>query len=512
MTRLARAHVVYLLLSAVAVAGGSFACSTSGTESVRGAKAAAESKELDRNDILDDVSMTDATSMTATQVQTFLERTPYGVRSVLAGYQPKGKLASRIIADTAKEYEINPMVLLVRVQLAQNLVSRKTASDLELDRAFGCGCTDSESGASDTDDAGAKGTSSKPTSSATTCARELEGFENQARCSASTLRRAMDALAGADGATRSGWAKGKPKKTRDGIVVTPKNDATAALYGYLPWVGKLGGGKSDVGGNSAHWRLWNDFEEARSGGKNAKGGSSGDASIDGEGIDGDEQGDGGTSEPGCRVVGADDPCPSGTRCDRTDGLTGKCVAATCACGEGLFCDSSANPPRCVECTAKDTTSCRAEVEGDRCVEGKCGCVTSADCGYDRKRICDPTRGVCMDDPFPPKEPSPSAGDAGSALPTSDTPGSDTTPSPPPALPEDEYTSSSSSSSSSGSEKSKSSDDSEETLEVPKSDSGGCSAGGAGLLSRPGSSSGAALVAAAAALARYRRRRANDAPR
>lgn len=495
MTRLVSPGIATVLLVGVVAASvaGVAACSSSGAEVVRGNKAAAETAEIDRNDILDDAAMQDDESMTETEVQAFLERTPYGARSVLASYQPKGKRASTILVETARQYGINPMVLLVRLQLEQGLVSKKTATDRELDRAFGCGCSDT------------KASTAGDAASSHTCSPDLTGFENQARCAASTLRRAMDALAGSTGVTRSGWAKGKAKKTLDGIVVTPKNRATAALYGYTPWVGKLGGGKASVGGNSAHRRLWLDFEEARtagSGGKDASRADGGASAPDTE----DPEATGGEEIPasGCRVTDGEDSCPAGSRCDRSDGLVGTCVASTCACGEGTFCDSTANPPKCVECTAKDTSSCHAEGAGDRCVQGQCGCLTSADCGFDRRRICDPTRGVCMDDPFPQRGPDAGAADAGGAEPTTDLPGGTEGSEPPPSTPRlpsgDEGDEGESGSGG------KSKDDSEEELTLPKSDqaSSGCAASGKNAT---GAGTATLLAVVAAALAGIRRRSA-----
>jgi hypothetical protein len=487
MNRLGRICLVAVLLGSTSAASALAGFSTS-QERVTGARSAARERDLDPNDVLDDESMTNVNGSTVAELQAFLERTPYGGRSVLADYRPKGKSAAQIIVDTAREYRLNPVVLVVRAQLEQGLVSKATATSRDLERAFGCGCPDVVPGEAPRADAGA------PAQTAGTCSAQYSGFENQARCAGSTLRRALDRLAGPERATKSGWAKGKRKETLDEIAITPKNDATAALYSYTPWVGKLGGGRATVGGTSAHWELWHDFEQALR-----------TPSPEGRSEPAQEAG-----VAGCRVIDGRDSCPAGSRCDQSDGLVGRCAASSCDCSPGLFCDPSSK--RCVECTARDTINCRAERDGDACIAGACGCRTSADCGYDRARVCDPIRGVCIEDPVPrtsPEDDGPSgtppksgAPDAASADESNDSSGSSdgypfppTDPAPLPDLPPppsadgDGWT---------GGDAPRLKD---EKLEVPKSDSGGC----AMTPARSDQGQVTALLGLAVAAVFYRRR-------
>lgn len=364
------------------------ACSSASEDggSVSSGSAASENT-FDRDNVMEDDVMQDVDAAGAAEIQAFLERTPYGMRSVLADYRPKGKPVSQILVDTGREYGINPLVLLARLQIEQGLVSKSSAPEEELERAFGCGCADGRS-----------------------CSSRYLGFENQARCGAAVLQRSLERLRGPERETVSGWAKGASKQTLDGLSVTPANDATAALYTYTPWVGQLGGGRATVGGTSGFWKVFVAFEEALRGGSETSRASELDDGRDDEGAteecsergcdEGQVCGAEGTCVPGCRVTGGVDSCGAGQRCSRTDGLVGTCEAEACACTAGMFCDESTGEPRCVQCTAQDTTNCLAEAEGDACLpSGRCGCRTSADCGYDRKRICDPFRGVCMPDPF-----------------------------------------------------------------------------------------------------------------
>jgi hypothetical protein len=469
---MSRSALLAVVLAAATITSALAGCASRGERLSSNGSATTE-RTIDLDDLLDDASMTDDRSMTVEEVQSFLEQTPYGRRSVLASYRPKGKAASQIIVDTAREYALSPKLLLVRAQLEQGLVSKQTATPRQLDRALGCGCVDAPAAAGD--------------STGHTCAARYVGFENQVRCAASTLRHALDSLAGPKHATLSGWRKGTAKKTLDGIAVTPKNDATAALYAYTPWVGELGGGRSGVGGTSAHWQLWNDFSSSSSNGDSETTRRDGGAaepndpsdpsdpseplpSCEGTCSAGEVCSESGACVVGCQVLGTVDSCPSGSRCDRRDGLVGTCRAQTCACSGSAICDVSTGTPRCVQCTVDDTSSCRAEGAGEGCVAGRCGCRTSADCGYDRARICDPVRNVCIDDPTPsapaPAKPDAETDAAAPEPPEAEDPSTLPAPAATPDLPEPMPSKKSS----------KSSEKAAETIDVPGESSGGCAVG------------------------------------
>jgi MYXO-CTERM domain-containing protein len=140
--------------------------------------------------------------------------------------------------EAATKHGINPLELLVRVQMEQGLVSKKTASDESITLAFGCGCPHSP-----------------------VCSPKYEGFANQAECAAGTLSRSMDRALTTNG-TASGWKKGEEKLTQDMMEIVPANAATAALYTYTPWVGEAGGGKKGIGGVSLHHAVWTRFADA----------------------------------------------------------------------------------------------------------------------------------------------------------------------------------------------------------------------------------------------------------
>ncbi|TNF29709.1 MAG: hypothetical protein EP329_15100 [Deltaproteobacteria bacterium] len=163
-----------------------------------------------------DLVLTDAMYLDADQlldaddIQTLLEDTPYGGRSWLADEQVGGESFAELLVRTARDYGMSPLVLLSRMQVEASLVA-KTArpSDWLVDRAFGCGCYDGQP-----------------------CIAGYLGLENQLACSAETFSKLYDASVDGSGA----WRLGKQKKTLDGLYVTPRSHASAAMYAYTPWV------------------------------------------------------------------------------------------------------------------------------------------------------------------------------------------------------------------------------------------------------------------------------------
>ena len=76
---------------------------------------------------------------------------------------------------------------------------------------------------------------------------------------ATKLRQAMDALAD-DNRTPNGWATGIPKRTLDGVRVTPANDAITILLDYTQMAGDLWGGNlTDTRGAQGIYSAWERF-------------------------------------------------------------------------------------------------------------------------------------------------------------------------------------------------------------------------------------------------------------
>lgn len=178
---------------------------------------------FDADLLIEDAVFTNADALTAQAVQDLLEQSPYGRRSFLADEKIDGRPFSEVLVEVAAKHGVNPVMLLVRLQVAQSLVSKTTRpSGNAVDFALGCGCP-----------GGGKA-----------CDANFRGLAAQLECGAGVLRKHFDASNAGTGA----WRQGTAKKSLDGITVTPGNDATASLYAYAPWV------LEDTGGN---WLVWN---------------------------------------------------------------------------------------------------------------------------------------------------------------------------------------------------------------------------------------------------------------
>jgi hypothetical protein len=182
---------------------------------------------FDKNRLVPDEAFYDVGAMTAAEVQTFFEQTPYELRSFLADHRlADGRTVSAALHATAVSRGISPIILLVTLQKEAGLISRKSPpSRHRVDFAFGCGC---------------------PTS---TCSERWRGLDKQLECAADRFAEYTADMV-ADGATISGWGPGITRRTNDGHSVTPSNRATAALYTYTPLV--LRG----TGGNWLFWTVW----------------------------------------------------------------------------------------------------------------------------------------------------------------------------------------------------------------------------------------------------------------
>jgi len=143
------------------------------------------------------------------------------IRSVLAAYGSyfRGPVKdvdgvefdpSVTIYRAAQRYRINPKVILTTLEKENEGITRTTRPS---DRAmsFLTGCLDPST------------------------ARE------QLTCTAERLR-AYDTQLRTTGATVSGWQVGVPKRTLDGVVVTPANRAVAGQFTYTPYAGAQWGG------------------------------------------------------------------------------------------------------------------------------------------------------------------------------------------------------------------------------------------------------------------------------
>ena len=169
----------------------------------------------DKNNIITDSQLTDASTMTAADIQSFLS----SQGSVLANYSFGGKTAAQRIYDDCQTHGINPRVVLVTLQKEKGLIKSATANP----SLFAMGWNTSDSTTSD--------------------------FANQIYYGTRQFKLYFNNLA------NYGWTVGQPHTVSDGTV-TAANTATAGLYIYTPWIGQGGGGQAGVGGNYLFWDLW----------------------------------------------------------------------------------------------------------------------------------------------------------------------------------------------------------------------------------------------------------------
>jgi hypothetical protein len=279
--------------------------------------APAKGTTFDPDEIIPAAAFTDALSLEPADIQRFLEQTPYGRSSFLSTYQSSGILAADAIAAAAATYRINPIVFLVRAEVAGGLIGAKTyplPAD-QVEYVFGCGCT-----------------------SPTNCESAFAGFDKQVDCLGNTLRTSLDEIT-ATGETAGGWGPGVSAVTLDGVHVTPRDASTAALYQYDPIVGQ---GKSD---NWLVWNVWQLYVDALAYAVPPNPGADATAQI----------GDPCLAATDCAI--ASPVCATGK--DYPGGLcTSKCNG-TCP-GNDSFCADFTNTGYCLAmCNPTDPASCRS---------------------------------------------------------------------------------------------------------------------------------------------------------
>ena len=177
---------------------------------------------FDANTIVSDPMLTTATAMTVDDVQAFFEKSPYNNRSWLASYSEDGVSAAELIVRAAVTHDVNPLILIARMQVETSMVSKTVQpTQRTINRALGCGCPDGAS-----------------------CNPAYSGLQKQLDCGARIMRKWYDGSIDGTGA----WKRGVSKSTLDPRRVTPANHATASFYAYTPWV---------LVGRGGCWLAWN---------------------------------------------------------------------------------------------------------------------------------------------------------------------------------------------------------------------------------------------------------------
>ena len=138
-------------------------------------------------------------SMSAAQIQAFLDRQPGSLKTLSApDHTGVTKTAAQMIAEASAAWHVSPKVVLTTLQKEQSLIEKAPQSQDALDWALGAGKTDSK------------------------IYWEMKGFGNQIWIGAQK----MDS-------NRKLWTPGATQDI-DGQVVHPTNGATHALYRYTP--------------------------------------------------------------------------------------------------------------------------------------------------------------------------------------------------------------------------------------------------------------------------------------
>lgn len=168
--------------------------------------------------LISDRTLTNTNTMSVADIQRFLD-----AKGSCLAKPYNGSTPAKMIFDAAKKYGINPQVLLARLQCEQGLISKKSATQKQLDWALGVGCYDSGN-----------------------WNQKFKGLDKQIEFAAATYRRHYDT---AQQRLKSGE---KVTMTIDGQSVTVKNAASYAFYKYCP----------HFQGNKLFYDVWNGYKKS----------------------------------------------------------------------------------------------------------------------------------------------------------------------------------------------------------------------------------------------------------
>ncbi len=320
---------------------------------------------FDRDSALDDASFVASQEFSEDDIQRFFERTPWNTRSGLADLKEGEERASSILLRIAIVHKVNPLELLVRLQMERGLVQKTIASEGDVSLAFNCGCPDGLACDDNPD--------------------QYMGFFNQADCTAKVFRQNFDLAETTS--TLNGWKRNEAHTSEDSLTVTPKTRATCVLYNYTPYVGEGGGGKMGISGVSGYVEIRARFRSALRGEY-----FSGDG-----GVDANASADTGapTTDPDAGLSACAPSCVKPNAVCDTSGDGPKCVQciADPDCTSGLC---NPDTKTCVECTRIRTERCVATRTGTACLDDNtCGCGDDSMCGtLTSGRVCDKTKRKC----------------------------------------------------------------------------------------------------------------------
>ncbi len=178
-----------------------------------------EAVSFDKNNIIANQQLLNASAMTLQQIQAFLDSWDSGLANLLISE----KTAAQHIYDACQTYSISPYVVLATLQKEQSLITTENPSQQQLDWAMGWG--------------------------------DPSNFADQVQYGTRQFKLYYDNLGNYTDVAGVPWSVGELHTVWDGTVA-PANIATAGLYIYTPWIGQGGGGQVGVGGNYLFWDLW----------------------------------------------------------------------------------------------------------------------------------------------------------------------------------------------------------------------------------------------------------------
>lgn len=198
---------------------------------------------FNRHNILSEQELENSSAFSLSSITKFLKRKG----GILGSYQTIDldgtlKSAAEIIFQVSKTYSLNPKFFITLFQKESGVITNNIADSSVLEEyPLGFGICDS----CDKDDP--------------KIIEKYKGFAKQVNAAGNRIRTGYLTDLAQTGQTISGWGPGITKFTVDGLRVTPKNNATAVLYTYNPWVGAYGGGDKRWGGNSLFWKIWTEW-------------------------------------------------------------------------------------------------------------------------------------------------------------------------------------------------------------------------------------------------------------
>lgn len=195
---------------------------------------AAHAWTFDPNNLITDNELKDKNSLSKTAIQLFLEREKSALSILRAPAEGSEKTASEIIWEVGQKHNVSPKFLLANLEKEKGLIQKTAAAEKDFDWAMGYSCFSGK------------------------CNDKYKGFYNQVESAAITQNIYFEK------SPTFQYKPGAEGKTRDGYTVTPKNQATANLYIYTPFIGyapdygytNIEKNYGKFGANYLFWQIW----------------------------------------------------------------------------------------------------------------------------------------------------------------------------------------------------------------------------------------------------------------